>query len=86
MRFFMITIHDLETNLEKSQPKEGWAIGPVSTVTNEKKFSLSSFNRLRTIATTQKNNVSPPPHFFEQSIKAVVCLLYFQNFNFCCNP
>lgn len=61
-----------------------WAC--INFATNEKKFSLSSFNRLRTITTTQKNNVSPPPHFFEQSIKAAVCLLYFQNFNFCCNP
>lgn len=83
----MITIHDLETILEKPQPKEGGAIGPVSTLLQmRKKFSLSSFNRLRTITTTQKNNVSPPPHFFEQSINAAVCLLYFQNFNFCCNP
>ena len=86
----MITIHDLETILEKPQPKEGGAIGPVSTLRQmRKKFSLSSFNRLRTITTTQKNTVSPllallP--FFEQSIKAAVCLLYFQNFNFCCNP
>ena len=83
----MITIHDLETILEKPQPKEGGAIGPVSTLLQmRKKFSLSCFNRLRTITTTQENDVSPSPHFFEQSIKAAVCLLYFQNFNFCCNP
>ena len=83
----MITIHNLETVLEKLQPKEGGAIGPASTLLQmRKKFSLSSFNRLRTITTTQKDDVSPSPHFFEQSIKAAVGLLYFQNFNFCRNP
>ena len=87
MRFFMITIHALETNLEKPQPKEGGTIGPASTLLQmRKKFSLSSFNHLRTITTTQKNDVSPSPHFFEQSIKAAVGLLYFQNFNLCRNP
>ena len=40
MRFFMITIHDLETILEKPQPKEGGAIGPVSTLLQVRKNSL----------------------------------------------
>ena len=81
----MITIHDLETVLEKTAAKRRWSHwASINFATNEKK--ISSFNRLRKITTTQKNNVSPPPHFFEQSIKAAVCLLYFQNFNFCCNP
>ena len=83
--------HDYDTrsrdNLRKTAAKRRWSHWAcINFATSEKKFSLSSFNRLRTITTTQKNNVSPPPHFFEQSIKAAVCLLYFQNFNFCCNP
>ena len=83
------TIHDTRARdkLRKTVVKRRWSHWAcINFATNEKKFSLSSFNRLRTITTTQKNNVSPPPHFFEQSIKAAVCLLYFQNFNFCCNP
>ena len=83
--------HDHNTrsrnNLGSSAAKKRWSHwANINFATNKKKFSLSSFNRLRTITTTQKNNVSPPPLFFEQSIKAAVCLLYFQNFNFCCNP
>ena len=83
--------HDYNTrsrnNLGSSAAKKRWSHwASINFATNKKKFSLSSFNRLRTITTTQKNNVSPPPHFFKQSIKAAVCLLYFQNFNFCCNP
>jgi len=74
-------------NLRKTAAKRRWSHwASINFAANEKKFSLSFFNRLRTITTAQKNDVSPSPHFFEQSIKAAVGLLYFQNSNFCRNP